>query len=173
MYWWTSVYRGTPEKVRTFIRNGIDLQQRHTRNQMALHVVCDGGCTWGHIQVLNMLLDHGADVHALDDLENTPLHYAALKGHKAMASILLKRGAGLLSNKHGDTPLSLSKYNQRHNVNKLGHQNTYLFLLSWNNVQHWRAFVKRKKRRREQRYIWLVWVRHEISCDIRYLMRWL
>ena len=171
MHWWTSVSRGSPQKVRRFILNGIDLHERYTRNQLALHIVCDGS-TNGHVQVLNMLIDHGADIHGLDDLENTPLHIAAMKGQTKLAEILLKRGAKLhCYNTYLDTPLSLAKwFCQNH---RSWHNDTYYLLLKWNGIPRWRAFVKYKKRLREKKYIWLLWIRHKISCDISQLVCWL
>ncbi|EGZ22618.1 hypothetical protein PHYSODRAFT_489287 [Phytophthora sojae] len=40
-----------------------------------------------------MLLDHGADIEAVDGEDWTPLMCAAWRGHKAMVEMLLERGA--------------------------------------------------------------------------------
>ena len=45
----------------------------------------------GHKEVVECLLDHGADVAALDDLGHTPLAYAEWGGHGEVVLILRAR----------------------------------------------------------------------------------
>jgi ankyrin repeat protein len=47
----------------------------------------------GHVDVVQLLLEHGADAEALDDQESTPLHRASLSGHARIARILVELGA--------------------------------------------------------------------------------
>jgi len=48
----------------------------------------------GEIRKAALLLDHGADVNAIDEeFQSTPLGLAARWGHRAMAALLLERGA--------------------------------------------------------------------------------
>ncbi|XP_041346648.1 Usher syndrome type-1G protein homolog [Gigantopelta aegis] len=42
----------------------------------------------GHVQCLKLLIEHGADVHARDCRDNTPLDLAKLWGHRKCARIL-------------------------------------------------------------------------------------
>uniref|UniRef100_A0A0G4HUQ2 Nephrocystin 3-like N-terminal domain-containing protein n=1 Tax=Chromera velia CCMP2878 TaxID=1169474 RepID=A0A0G4HUQ2_9ALVE len=49
----------------------------------------------GHKEVAVLLLDHGAQADAEDDLGETALHHAAKNGHKEMAELLLERGAAV------------------------------------------------------------------------------
>jgi ankyrin repeat protein len=72
--------------------------------------------------ILQLFLDHNADVRVCDDKGNTPLHFAAEIGHLEFAQILLERNADVNSqNKHGSTPLLLAS--------ELGHPDLVQLLL--------------------------------------------
>ena len=59
----------------------------------------------GDIDVVEELLDHGADIHVLNVINKTPLHEAALCGHVDVVDLLLQRGAQLeCVDKDGNTP---------------------------------------------------------------------
>ena len=81
----------------------------------------NGAAQSGHIDVVKLLLDEGADPSKPDD-ENgqTPLHWAAVDGHIEMVKILLDRGAE--PNKidgSGDAPLHGAAYKGHNEVVKL------------------------------------------------------
>ncbi|MBI4661919.1 MAG: ankyrin repeat domain-containing protein, partial [Verrucomicrobia bacterium] len=63
------------------------------------------------VQKARLLLDHGADINAMDDdYSSTPLGYAAHWGQREMAAFLLERGAEV--NKAGApwaTPLAWAR----------------------------------------------------------------
>ncbi len=46
----------------------------------------------GHLDVVGLLLEHGAHVHAVDDLA---LRFAATKGHRDVVRLLLEHGADI------------------------------------------------------------------------------
>ena len=61
-----------------------------------------------------MLLQHGADVGAVDWSERTPLHRAAGYGHSKIVEMLLKHGARKDEKDYfGYTPLMNTKYYKR------------------------------------------------------------
>jgi len=61
----------------------------------------------GRAEVLRVLLESGADPHALDDPRNTPLHHAASGGHARAVFVLLQAGADqTLMNGFGTTPVA-------------------------------------------------------------------
>ncbi|XP_061389135.1 rabankyrin-5 [Musca vetustissima] len=72
---------------------------------------------WGLVKVLQNLIDHGANVNALDAENKTPLHVAIENQHEEIISILLCHpGIDLkIRDKHGNTPFAtaLTKRNHR------------------------------------------------------------
>ena len=49
--------------------------------------------SYGHVDVVRMLVTRGANLHAADSQGRTPLHYAAGGGHHAVVRLLLDSGA--------------------------------------------------------------------------------
>jgi ankyrin repeat protein len=49
----------------------------------------------GSPQIVQLLLDHGADLHAFDPNQQTALHLAAERGHVEVLEVLLDRGANV------------------------------------------------------------------------------
>src|SRR3989337_1282379 len=76
----------------------------------------------GNNLLINILLDHGADIEARDNNDFTSLHYAVSRGHQATVAFLLDHGANIeAQNNIGLTPL--------HYAASKGHQATVAFLL--------------------------------------------
>jgi len=66
----------------------------------------DNSVQEGNIQVVKHNIANGADVNAKDESESTPLHSAALFGHKEIAELLIAKGANVnAKNDGGETPL--------------------------------------------------------------------
>ena len=65
----------------------------------------------GHLEIVKLLLDRGADTAVFDEDGDTPLMNAIYDGHIEVARILLDRGADhAIANKHGYAPLSSAAY---------------------------------------------------------------
>ena len=62
----------------------------------------------GNIEAVKQAIADGADVNALGDEGETPLHQAALGGHKEVAELLIAKGADLNAKSYGETPLDLA-----------------------------------------------------------------
>ncbi|XP_066292945.1 putative ankyrin repeat protein RF_0381 [Branchiostoma lanceolatum] len=76
----------------------------------------------GRCDAIALLLDRGADIAALDDAGNTPLHYAAMEGNNKAILLLLDRGADLYKeNEFGHFLLHMAAFG--------GHNNTVNLLL--------------------------------------------
>ncbi|KAJ7402341.1 Tankyrase-1 [Pitangus sulphuratus] len=67
-------------------------------------------CSYGHYEVAELLVRHGASVNVADLWKFTPLHEAAAKGKYEICKLLLKHGADpTKKNRDGNTPLDLVK----------------------------------------------------------------
>jgi ankyrin repeat protein len=61
-------------------------------------------------KLVQILLDHGADINALDAHRNTPLYCAAERGHLDYVRVLLEHGADVHIRGKGDqTPFQVAK----------------------------------------------------------------
>ncbi len=86
--------------------NGRSLATQRT----PLHYATEGD----HTAVADLLVEHGAEVDALDAYGETPLHYAVREGSVATVELLISRGADVNArNGSGSTPLTFA-VNQGH-----------------------------------------------------------
>lgn len=77
---------------------------------MPLH----NACSYGHLEVTELLIKHGANVNAADFWKFTPLHEAASKSKYEIVKLLLKHGADpLKKNRDGASPLDLVRDNDQ------------------------------------------------------------
>src|ERR1051325_5664583 len=82
------------DDVRAALSSKPDLVNAHGWDigTTALHCASHRGFT----EMVRLLLDLGADVHALETASQTmPLHWAAEAGHPAIARLLVERGSEL------------------------------------------------------------------------------
>ncbi|MDY6967187.1 MAG: ankyrin repeat domain-containing protein [Spirochaetota bacterium] len=98
-------------KVKEFIESALDISDISDEFSGAtpLHMAVG----YGYRQITEFLLEKGSDVNSVDNVGNTPLHFAAafpeLKDTRSVISIgklLIEKGAKLnAKNNEGDTPL--------------------------------------------------------------------
>lgn len=70
-------------------RNSFFFKFDYCRGLVPLH----NACSYGHFEVTEMLIKHGANVNANDLWAFTPLHEASSKSRVEVCSLLLSEGA--------------------------------------------------------------------------------
>jgi ankyrin repeat protein len=94
-------------RVKQLLADGAKPDIKDTEGWSALLVCCRNGFE-GHLEIVKLLLDAGADINQMDH-GYTPLHYAANNGNIAIVRELLRRGALHLStNQPGSTPIGFA-----------------------------------------------------------------
>ena len=93
--------------ARELIENGAEVNQ--TKSDDDATTPLHAAAAKGNIEMVRLLLKHGADGEAKDDDEHTALHIAASKGHAAVVARLIKAGC-VVDEKanHGATALHLA-----------------------------------------------------------------
>ena len=81
----------SPEKTRALLDAGADVDRRAPDGATALMKAV----LWGDLETIDLLLAHGADVHALDRDGWSPLRIARAKGDHPAERRLTARGAAL------------------------------------------------------------------------------
>jgi ankyrin repeat protein len=94
--------------VAFLLQNGANINDKEVRDtidQTPLIVAADGGCK----EIVEMLLDAGANIEHRNDQGETALIAAAQNGHKEIVQILLDAGANInQENADGETALDLT-----------------------------------------------------------------
>ncbi|GBM77457.1 Ankyrin-3 [Araneus ventricosus] len=94
----------------------IDVNFKSSSHFVPLHYAARGG----HADVVQFLINKGAEINARNLQGNTPLHIAAEKGHNAVVAILLQYGADInAANLNGLTALSFAAKGGFTTVSKL------------------------------------------------------
>lgn len=87
------------------LANGGSIQARDEGGLHPLH----NACSFGHADVVRLLLEAGANPNIKDNWNYTPLHEAASKGKIDVCIALLQHGASTsIRNSENKTPLDLS-----------------------------------------------------------------
>jgi ankyrin repeat protein len=76
-------HRGDTEAARLLIKEGIDIQQPGDLGHTPLHEAC----SWGNIEIVQLLIGRGADVFALTEGE-PPFTLARYGKHDAICNLL-------------------------------------------------------------------------------------
>ncbi|OQR94937.1 hypothetical protein ACHHYP_00823 [Achlya hypogyna] len=99
-----AVYRGNVRRVKELLKDDTDANITDQHGWNGLH----WAASQGHVNVLELLLDSGANVQAVEPIHLwSPLHLAAIRGHVACLKLLLRRGAEPKRiDIYGDSPLA-------------------------------------------------------------------
>ena len=101
-----------PEKVLRLLKLGADIEVRSSKGKTALHCAAKAG----FLKVINVLIENGANIDAVDNKGETPL-YEAIRStiknrekQRAALEALLTQGANLnVKNRMGLTPLQVAQ----------------------------------------------------------------
>ena len=86
----TACREGDLEQLRALVeQNGSDLDARDTYGRTAMHWACEEG----HLEVLQYLIQCGADIRIPDGVARTPMHWACFGGHLDCVRHLRENGA--------------------------------------------------------------------------------
>ena len=86
-------YRNSPEKVRMLIEYGAYVGRKEEKLYRNKESPIFVAARENHLEILNELIDNGADVDAKRDDGMTPLMIAAWNGHVSIVKALVKAGA--------------------------------------------------------------------------------
>lgn len=98
-----AVYEGDTEKVCALLNSNPELLTGQT---LALHIAAKQG----HMHLLKLFIEKGADIHLLDYLEQTPVSCAVFKGQIEIVKYLLSMGARLDTERPDKNPLFTAVY---------------------------------------------------------------
>jgi uncharacterized protein len=102
-----AAFFGRPETVKMLLEKKaqVNAVAKNSTRVMPLHSALAGG----DMPIIEMLVDHGADVNASQQAGYTPLHEAAQSGNLQAAILLLSHGAKInVKADNGKTPLALT-----------------------------------------------------------------
>lgn len=101
-----AVKTGDVEEVKSLLSLGSDVNARYDAAMTPLYWAAQEGQT----TIVQLLLDHGADVNGSDLLSGwTALHMAAMYGHDSVVELLLNGGANIdATANEGETALDLA-----------------------------------------------------------------
>ncbi|CAD5113657.1 DgyrCDS2818 [Dimorphilus gyrociliatus] len=105
LYW--AIRYGFPDMVKVLIEEGkADINQTRKLGLVSPLILA---ASMGYSQILEILLENGANVDTTIHGHETALHYASALGHTTCAKILLNKGASVdFLNELGETPLQLA-----------------------------------------------------------------
>ncbi len=111
LIWHTPLFSAILEndtpRIKQLIDAGHDVQQRYAGDQQSpLHLAT----TRNNLTVVKWLIEKGAKVDAQNVIQETPLHFAAIKGYSEIATVLLQHGAdpNTPARSFGATPLHIA-----------------------------------------------------------------
>lgn len=101
----SAAFVGDASKVKALLAQGYD---PNAFSEWGKDTPLHAAAKMGHGDIVQLLLEAGANLHAFDDLADTPLHCAVDNGHLDIMQLLLQAGADVNAHNEsqiGDSPL--------------------------------------------------------------------
>lgn len=103
----TATVSGRKKLLQKCLDAGMDVMHRTKQGHTALHYAAENPTDT--IEIIDLLIDHGADVNDNNGSWGTPLHFAASKGTKEAIEHLINKGADIeAKDSNGNRPIHLS-----------------------------------------------------------------
>eukprot|EP00948_MAST-09A_sp_MAST-9A-sp1_P000086 g86.t1 len=108
---------GDSKLIEQYLLNGsLSIFDTFDDQKSALHIACENG----QLAIVDVLIQHGADVNALDANYNTPLHLCAIENFPECMQFLLQTAAQVdITNSNGEGPLHHAAARGHHECIKL------------------------------------------------------
>jgi len=112
---------GKYKKVVEFVTTCSDLESRLAyRRGVFGYTPLHESVSNCHPKILQLLIDHGADVNSCTNGGYTPLHLAAFTGHTDCARVLLQNNADISkTDDYGKTPMQTAELSARSDILKV------------------------------------------------------
>jgi peptidoglycan/LPS O-acetylase OafA/YrhL len=103
---WTIASTGDINAMKQHLANGADVNQRESKSGQTLLTMI---ALFGQTEMIELLLDKGANVTVITGDNSTSLHNAVIFGHDKTVELLLKNGADInAKNAYGHKPLQVA-----------------------------------------------------------------
>jgi ankyrin repeat protein len=132
-----AAWNGDMPTVVAELEKGVDPNIRDDLERTPLHLACYKGRisttpvedrvvgqpdpgNYYTSEMVEYMIEKGADVNALDKDGSTPLMEAIPNGHKDIVELLLKSGAKKdVENRHGETPLQVAEHRKHADIQEM------------------------------------------------------
>ncbi len=102
-----AIMKESKDIVEYLLAQGADVNKKNTIGRSPLHLALS--LNYYQFQIVTLLINHGADIHAPDEDGKTALHHACRNGTFKAAQLLLEHGAAVNTRDcSGNTPLILA-----------------------------------------------------------------
>ncbi|RHZ40667.1 hypothetical protein DYB31_001906 [Aphanomyces astaci] len=107
---WQCVHAGNLAETKLFVCGGQNVnEEKLDRHAKTAYTPLQLAAKHGYLNIVEYLLQHGADVGAANSFRRTALLFAARHGHPAVIKLLLRHGASILDRDNLDnTPLHMA-----------------------------------------------------------------
>ena len=105
-------FDGRLDIVQYLVEHGAKINISDAFNNTCLMIAASKG----HLNVVKYLLSIGSNPDVVSNCGNTALHFAAERGHLDVIKCLLEKGAQIIENTFGMTPLNLAAENTKAHV---------------------------------------------------------